>query len=250
MFPKSGASATNSSVFERAGGGDLARCRQPRKNTRWKNLTLIAICRIWTASGVTLVKNRWLVLCPFVSVFFVYSPALHALFTSYKKTWKRSLLAISRSWDASAEKRLASKVAQLRQIASKLRFHIPVQEVKCAWSAGGCTKNTFKKGHKTSQRCLQTVPRDVVQMRQIAIKVKVLHRCFFLHGWQHHAKSPPQASSNSLLFVAFASLFEHIKQYDSDGKNAASTWNTEHTASSDTVDGNRPRRPMCSKCVK
>ena len=119
-------------------------------------------------------------LCPFVSVFFVYPPALHALFTSYKKSWKRSLLAISRSWDASAEIRLASKVAQLRQIASKLRFHNLVQEVKCAWSAGGYTKNTLKKGHKTSQRCLETVPRDVVQMRQIAIKVKVSHRCFFV----------------------------------------------------------------------
>ena len=34
MFSKSGANATNSSVFERAGGGDLARCRQPRKNKR------------------------------------------------------------------------------------------------------------------------------------------------------------------------------------------------------------------------
>ena len=249
MCSKSEANATNSSEFELACGGDVARCRQPRKNKRCKTFTLIAICRIWTASGVTLFKNRWLVLCPFVSVFFVYPPALHALFTSYKKTWKRSLLAISRSWDASAENRLASKVAQLRQIASKLRFHILVQEVKCAWSAGGYTKNTFKKGHKTSQRCLKTIPRDVVQMRQIAIKVKVSHRCFF-RGWRHRAKSPPQANSNSLLFVAFASLFEHIKQYDSEGKSAASTWNTEQTASSDAVDGNRPRRPMCSKCVK
>ena len=63
---------------------------------------------------------------------------------------------------------------------------------------------------------------------------------FFFRGWRHRAKSPPQASSNSLLFVAFASLFEHIKQYDSEGKSAASTWNTEQTASSDAVDGNRP----------
>ena len=114
------------------------------------------------------------------------------VFTSYKKTWKRSLLAISRSWDASAEKRLASKVAQQRQIASKLRFHILVQEVKCAWSAGGYTKNTFKKGHKTSQRCLKTIPRDVVQMRQIAIKVKVSHRCFV--SWLTTSRKIPTTS--------------------------------------------------------
>ena len=170
-------------------------------------------------------------------------------FTSYKKTWKRGLLAISRSWDASAENRLASKVAQLRQIASTLRFHVLLQEVKCAWSAGGYTKNTFTKGHKTSQRCLKTVPRDVVQMRQIAIKVKVFH-CLAFRGCRHRAKSQPPARSNTLLFVAFDALFQHMKQYDWEGKGAASTWNTEHTASSDAVDGNRPRRPMCSKCVK
>ena len=127
----------------------------------------------------------------------------------------------------------------MRQIASKLRFHILVQEVKCAWSAGGYTKNTFTKGHKTSQRFLKTVTRDAVQMRQIAITVKVLHRLFF-RGWRHRATSPPQASSNSLLFVAFASLFEHMKQYDWEGKRAASTWNTEQTASSDADDGNIP----------
>ena len=48
MCSKSEANATNSSVFERAGGGDLARCRQPRKAKQWKTFTLIAICRIWT----------------------------------------------------------------------------------------------------------------------------------------------------------------------------------------------------------
>ena len=62
----------------------------------------------------------------------------------------------------------------------------------------------------------------------------------FFRGWRHRAKSPPRASSNSLLFVVFASLFEHIKQYDWEGKCAVSTWNTEQTASSDPVDGNRP----------
>ena len=38
MFQKNGANATTSSVFERAGGGDLARCRQPRKKQTVKNL--------------------------------------------------------------------------------------------------------------------------------------------------------------------------------------------------------------------
>ena len=112
-------------------------------------------------------------------MFFVYHPALHAHFTSCKNTWKRTLLAICRSWDASAENRLASTVAQLRQIANKLRFHVLLQKVKCAWSAGGYTKNTFTKGHKTRPRFKTQVPRGVVQMRQIAIKVKVFHRLFF-----------------------------------------------------------------------
>ena len=56
-------------------------------------------------------------------------------------------------------------------------------------------------------------PRDVIQMRQIAIKVKVFHRLFF-RGCRHRAKSPPPARSNTLLFVAFAPLFENMKQYD------------------------------------
>ena len=56
-------------------------------------------------------------------------------------------------------------------------------------------------------------PRDVVQMRQIAIKVKVFHRLVF-RGCRHRAKSPPPARSNTLLFVAFAPLFENMKQYD------------------------------------
>ena len=206
MCSKSEANATNSSEFELACGGDVARCRQPRKNKRCKTFTLIAICRIWTTSRGTVFKNRWLVLCPFVNVFFVYPPALHAHFTSCKKTWKRSLLAICRSWDASAENRLASKVAQLRQIASKLRFHVLLQEVKCAWSAGGYTKNTFTKGHKTRPRLKKHVPRDVVQMRQITIKVKVFH-CLAFRGCRHRAKSQPPARSNTLLFVAFDALF-------------------------------------------
>ena len=46
MCSKSEANATNSSEFERAGGGDLARCRQTRKNKRRKTFTLIVICRI------------------------------------------------------------------------------------------------------------------------------------------------------------------------------------------------------------
>ena len=46
MCSKSEANATNSGVFERAGGGDLARCRQPRKAKQRKTFTLIAICRI------------------------------------------------------------------------------------------------------------------------------------------------------------------------------------------------------------
>ena len=163
------------------------------------------------------VFNRGHVLCPFVMMFFVYPPALHAHFTSCKNTWKRSLLAICRSWDASAENRLASKVAQLRQIASELRFHVLLQEVKCAWSARGCTKNAFTKGHKPRPRLNKNVPRDVVQMRQIAIKVKVLH-CLTFRGCRHRAKSPPTARSNTLLFVAFDSLFEHMKLYDWEGK--------------------------------
>ena len=239
MCSKSEANATNSSEFELACGGDFARCRQPRKKQRCETFTLIAICRIWTTSRGIVFKHRWLVLCPFLSVFFVYPPALHAHFTSCTRMWKRSLLAICRSWVTLLANRFSAEASQLREIASKLRFHVFLQDVKSAWSAGGYTKNTFTKGHKTSQRFLKTVPRDAVQMRQIAIKVKVLHRLFF-RGWRHRAKSPPQASSNSLLFVAFASLFEHMKQYDWEGKGAASTWNTEQTASSDAVDGNRP----------
>ena len=46
MCSKSEANATNSSEFELACGGDVARCRQPRKNKRCKTFTLIAICRI------------------------------------------------------------------------------------------------------------------------------------------------------------------------------------------------------------
>ena len=46
MCSKSEANATNSSEFELACGGDVARCRQPRKNNRCKNFTLIAMCRI------------------------------------------------------------------------------------------------------------------------------------------------------------------------------------------------------------
>ena len=38
MCSKSEANATNSSVFERAGGGDLARCRQQRKKQTVKSL--------------------------------------------------------------------------------------------------------------------------------------------------------------------------------------------------------------------
>ena len=49
---------------------------------RCETFTLIAICRISTTSRGTVFKHRWLVLCPFLSVFFVYPPALHAHFTS------------------------------------------------------------------------------------------------------------------------------------------------------------------------
>ena len=73
---------------------------------------------------------------------------------------------------------------------------------------------------------------------------------FVFRSRQHRTTSPPQASSNSLLFIVFASLYEHIKQYGSEGEDAASMWNTEQTASNDAVDGNIPRRPMCSKYVK
>ena len=170
---------------------------------------------------------------------FVYPPALHAHFTSCKNAWKGSLLFICRSWDASAENRLASTVAQLRQIANKLRFHVLLQEVKCAWSAGGYTKNIITNGHKTRPRLKKHVPRNVVQMWQIAIKVKVFH-CLAFRGCRHRAESTPPARSNTLLFVAFALLVEDMKQYDWEGKSAASTWNTKQLAPSDAVDGNRP----------
>ena len=124
MCSKSEANATNSNEFELACGGDLARCRQPRKKQRCKTFTLIAICRIWTASRVTVFKNHWLVLCPFVNVFFVYPPALHAHFTSCKNTWKRSLLAICRSWATVLANRFSAEASQLREIASKPRFHV------------------------------------------------------------------------------------------------------------------------------
>ena len=71
----------------------------------------------------------------------------------------------------------------------------------------------FLKGHKTRPRFKKHVPRDVVQMRQIAIKVTVFHRLVF-RGCLHRAKSPPTARSNTLLFVAFDSLFEDMKLYD------------------------------------
>ena len=86
MCSKSEANATNSGVFERAGGGDLARCRQPRKAKQRNTFTLIAICRIWTTPRRTCVLNRGRVLCPFVNVFFVYPPELHVHFTSCKRT--------------------------------------------------------------------------------------------------------------------------------------------------------------------
>ena len=151
MSSKSESNATNSSVFERAVGGDLARCRQPRKAKQWKTFTLIAICRIWTTSRGTCFFNRGRVLCPFVMMCFVYPPALHAHFTSCKRTWKRSLFAICRSWATVLANRFSAEASQLRQIASKLRVHIFLQDVKCACSAGGYTKHTFTKGHNTSQ---------------------------------------------------------------------------------------------------
>ena len=57
------------------------------------------------------------------------------------------------------------------------------------------------------------VPRNVVQMRQIAIKVKVF-RCVAFRGCRHRAKSPPTARSNTLLFIAFDSLFGDMELYD------------------------------------
>ena len=78
------------------------------------------------------------------------------------------------------------------------------------------------EGTQNTPTVLKKGPRDVVQMRQIAIKVKVFH-CLAFRGCRHRAKSPPPARSNTLLFVAFASLFEHIKQYESEGKSAAIT---------------------------
>ena len=151
MSSKSESNATNSSVFERAVGGDLARCRQPRKAKQWKTFTLIVICRIWTTLRGTCFFNRGRVLCPFVMMFYVYPPALHAHFTSCKRTWKRSLFTICRSWATVLANRFSAEASQLRQIASKLRFHASLQDVQCTWSAGGYTKNTFTKGHKTSQ---------------------------------------------------------------------------------------------------
>ena len=76
--------------------------------------------------------------------------------------------------------RLSAEAPQLPQIANnKLRFHVLLQDVKCAWSAGGYTKNMFTNGHKTRPRFQKKRPRDVVQMRQITIKVKFVHRLFF-----------------------------------------------------------------------
>ena len=95
----------------------------------------------------------------------------------------------------------------------KTSFSCFLTKRKMRMKLGGYTKNTFTKGHKTSQRFLKTVPRDVVQMRQIAIKVKVFH-CLTFRGCRHRAKSPPTARSNTLLFVAFDSLFEDMKLYD------------------------------------
>ena len=74
-------------------------------------------------------------------------------------------------------------------------------------------KNTFTKGHETRPRLKKHVPRDVVQMRQLAIKVTVFHSLAF-RGGRHRAKSPPTARSNTLLFIAFDSLFEEMKLYD------------------------------------
>ena len=69
----------------------------------------------------------------------------------------------------------------------------------------------YEKHHHEGTQNTPTVkkegPRDVVQMRQIAIKVKVFHRLFF-RGCRHRAKSPPPARSNTLLFVAFAPRLE------------------------------------------
>ena len=46
---------------------------------------------------------------------------------------------------------------------------------------------------------------------------------FVFRSRQHRTKFPPQTSSNSVLCTVFASLFEHIKQYGSEGEDAAST---------------------------
>ena len=88
-----------------------------------------------------------------------------------------------------------------------------------------CGRVYEKHHHEGTQHTptvLKTGPRNVVQMRQIGIKVKVVHSLCF-RGCRHRAKSPPPARSNTLLFVAFAPLFGNMKQYDREGKVAAST---------------------------
>ena len=84
----------------------------------------------------------------------------------------------------------------------------------------------YEKHHHEGTQNTPTVkkegPRDVVQMRQIAIKVKVFH-CLAFRGCRHRTKSPPPARSKTPLVVAFALLFEHMKQCDREGTGAAST---------------------------
>ena len=149
MCSKSEANTINSSEFELVCGGDFVRCWRLRKNKRCKSFTLLVICHIWSTSRWTLFKDRCLVLCPFVNLFYVYPLVLHAHFTSWKRTWKRFLFAICHSWATLLANRCSVEASQLWQIASKLRCHASLQDVKCAWSAGGYMKNMFTNGQKT-----------------------------------------------------------------------------------------------------
>ena len=93
---------------------------------------------------------------------------------------------------------------------------------KMRMKCGRVYEKYVHEGTQSTPTVKKKGPRDVIQMRQIAIKVNKNHRLFF-RGCRHRAKSPPPARSKTPLVVAFALLFEHMKQCDREGTGAAST---------------------------